>query len=584
MRQDMEYQHLMQSIGKKSFELLQEQVKEPQLPQLIDQYISLIKDYQLVTGELFKNPETMTKTQTNYALEYFQLFQNQCMAWMDGKSLNLEDKRFQSAEWINNPWFNMLGQQYLLLTKHMLSLLENIKYEDEHVAKRMQFFVKQHLDALSPSNFFSTNPEIIAETIQSHGKNVLKGLDNLLRDLEEGNGQLNISMVKKDAFSVGKNLATTKGSVIFRNDMMELIQYAPQTKTVHEIPLLVIPPWINKYYILDLSENNSLIGWLVSKGFTVFVISWVNPTNRSYAHKTLFNYLHEGPHTAIETIKAQLGVFQVNTLGFCIGGTLQTMLLAYYKAQNNTSIKSSTFLATLIDFSKPGDISVFIDEPQIVKLEQEMAKKGYLDGKLMASSFNTLRANDLIWSFFIKNYLKGQSPAPFDILYWNADSTNMPATMHSQYLRWMYLQNDLIKPNKIILNNVPLDITKIDIPTFFVSTEKDHIAPWKTTWNGFHSIQGDKRFVLGGSGHIAGIIPGPKSSKYGYYTNDTPCKTADEWFKKATQHKDSWWPEWGKWLKAQSGKRVHAQDVQTLPFKSLMDAPGSYVMAVPSED
>jgi len=384
-------------------------------------------------------------------------------------------------------------------------------------------------------------------------------------------------MTDTDAFKLGINLATTPGKVVFRNNMMELIQYTPQTENVKSVPLLIIPPWINKYYILDLSPNNSLIRWLVEQGLTVFIISWVNPDKR-YARKNLYNYLKGGPLTAINVIKKQLQVNEVNTMGFCIGGTLLSILLAYNKVHQDNSVRSATFLASMIDFSEPGDIAVFIDEQQIKKLEEEMDSTGYLAGKFMASSFNSLRANDLIWSFFIKNYLHGKNPVPFDILYWNADSTNMPATMHSQYLRWMYLNNDLIKPGKIRLNHTPIDVTKIDVPAFFLSTEKDHIAPWKTTYLGFQLMKGPKQFVLGGSGHIAGVINSPLTGKYNYRINPSTNFSPEHWLEHAIIQNGSWWPEWLKWLEPYSGEAIPTPDFNKLPHQPLMDAPGSYVL------
>jgi polyhydroxyalkanoate synthase len=416
----------------------------------------------------------------------------------------------------------------------------------------------------------------MAETIQSHGKNLLRGLQNLLTDMEAGSSRLIIKMTDTAAFKVGVNLATTPGKVVFRNEMMELIQFTPQTKKVKSIPLLMIPPWINKYYILDLSENNSLIGWLVKQGITVFVISWVNP-DASYAEKGLFDYMKDGPMAALEIIQKQLKVKHVNTLGFCIGGTLLACTLAYQKARNENPVNSATFLASMIDFSDPGDISVFIDEQQILHIEEEMHSKGFLDGRFMASTFNSLRANDLVWSFFIKNYLQGQNPVPFDILYWNADVTNMPAKMHSQYLRWMYLHNDLIKPGKIKLNHIPVDVCNIEVPTYFVSTKKDHIAPWQTTYTGFQYMKGKKQFLLGGSGHIAGIINPPNTEKYGYYRNTSTTQTTEEWLASAKMHSGSWWPEWLGWLKKESGRLIAAPDFAKLPFPGLIDAPGSYV-------
>jgi polyhydroxyalkanoate synthase subunit PhaC len=478
---------------------------------------------------------------------------------------------------LNNPFFNMLTQHYLLASQHMNALFENMEYPDQNTAKRLQFFTRQYLDALSPANFLHTNPQIMDETLKSHGKNLLHGLHNLLSDLEVGSTRLRIKMTDTEAFRLGENIAKTPGKVIFRNSMMELIQYTPETAKVNAIPLLIIPPWINKYYILDLSSHNSLIHWLVKQGITVFIISWVNPDS-SFSQKSLFDYLQEGPLTALNTIQKQLNVVQVNTVGFCIGGTLLAMLLAYNKARQNNSISSATFLASMIDFSDPGDISVFIDEQQIKKLEEEMKSKGYLAGKFMASSFNSLRANDLVWSFFIKNYLRGKNPVPFDILYWNSDSTNMPAKMHSQYLRWMYLDNDLVKPGKIHLDHTPIDVSSIDAPTFFLSTEKDHIAPWKTTYLGFQLMKGPKRFVLAGSGHIAGIINAPEAKKYGYKVNNHAPASAEQWLQHAIEHPGSWWPEWLKWLKTHSGKSIPAPNFSKLPLAPLMDAPGSYVL------
>lgn len=578
MTHDKELGDLMQAVAEKSLQMIGDFKKQPmQLPALLSQFIDLTENFQTLLAVILKNPEKVWQMQISYWEDAMSLAQSQFKHWLEGKPMPIEDNRFSSEDWLNNPFFNLLSQHYLLANQHMNSLLEKMEYEDKTLAKRMQFFTRQYLDALSPANFVHTNPQLMAETLQSSGKNLLHGLHNLLSDLEVNSNRLNIKMTDTDAFKLGVNIATTPGKVIFRNDMMELIQYTPQTAKVQAIPLLIVPPWINKYYILDLSPHNSLIHWLVSQGITVFIISWVNPDER-FAKKNFYDYLNEGPKAAIAAIQEQLKVKQVNTLGFCIGGTLLATLLAYNKAHKDNSIRSATFLAAMIDFSDPGDISVFIDEQQIKKLEAEMDAKGYLDGKFMASSFNSLRANDLIWSFFIKNYLRGKNPVPFDILYWNSDSTNMPATMHSQYLRWMYLHNDLVKPGKINLNNTPIDVSIIDIPTFFLSTQKDHIAPWQTTYIGFQLMKGPKRFVLGGSGHIAGIINSPSVKKYGYRTNDDATASAADWLEQSVEHAGSWWEEWLKWLKKQSGTSVAAPDFNQLPLKPIMDAPGSYVL------
>lgn len=578
MTQDTELSEIMRAVAEKSMRILDGFKNQPaQLPKLIKQYMDLTNDFQALVTILLKNPEQVWQMQMAYWQDAFSLMQDQLSHWLEGKPMPVEDRRFSSEEWVNNPFFSFMSQHYLLASEHMNSLLEHVDYGDKRMAKRVQFFTRQYLDALSPANFLHTNPQLMAETIQSHGKNLLRGLQNLLTDIEAGSSRLIIKMTDTDAFKIGSNIATTPGKVIYRNDMMELIQYTPKTDKVKSIPLLIIPPWINKYYILDLSKNNSFIAWLVEQGITVCTISWVNP-DATYAKKGLFEYLKEGPMTAIKIMQEQFQVPKVNTLGFCIGGTLLACMLAYLKAHNEEPVNSATFLASMIDFSDPGDISVFIDEQQILRLEEEMRSKGFLDGRFMASTFNSLRANDLVWSFFIKNYLQGKSPVPFDILYWNADVTNMPAKMHSEYLRWMYLHNDLVKPGKIQLNHVPLDVSKIDLPTCFVSTRKDHIAPWQTTYLGFQLMSGEKRFILGGSGHIAGIINPPGGSKYSFYRNRSTTETADEWLTNAKEHPGSWWPEWLDWLKKRSGRLINAPVFAQLPYKEIMDAPGSYVL------
>ncbi len=568
---------IMQGIADKGTRLLTNFNAQPlQITPLVEQFIDFSTDYQELVSTLLKNPEKVLQMQIAYWQDAFGLLQEQFTHWLEGTTMPITDKRFNSEEWVNNPFFNLLSQQYLLATEHLNSLLENLDYGDKKSAKKLQFFSRQYLDALSPDNFLHTNPQLMAETLQSHGKNLLQGLHNFLTDFDTGSARLIMKMTDTKAFKVGKNLAITPGKVIFRNDLIELIQYTPQTAQVNAVPLLLIPPWINKYYILDLRPENSLIHWLVNQGISVFVISWVNP-NANYSAKGIFDYLNEGPLAAIDVIQKQMSVKQVNALGFCIGGTLLAMLLAYCKARQENPVRSATFLASLIDFSDPGDISVFIDEQQISKIEERMKIKGYLEGQFMANAFNSLRASDLIWSYFIKNYLRGKAQVPFDLLYWNADTTNMPATMHSQYLRWMYLHNNLVKPGGIHLNGTPLDVKKIDIPTFFVSTKKDHIAPWQTTYAGFQLMQGKKRFLLAGSGHIAGIVIPPGSEKYGFYRNINTAETAEDWLANASQHPGSWWPEWLLWLKKESGRLRVAPDFSKLPYQGLMDAPGSYV-------
>lgn len=568
----------MQSVAEKSLHLIEHYKEKPTpIVNSVKHYMEMVEHTQDLIEILINNPEKTWQNQMAYWQDAIELATNQFNHWLQGKPLPIADFRFQKDSWLHNPFFNLLSQHYVLATKHMHAMLEAFEHEDKAALKRLRFFTTRYLDALSPSNYFHSNPEVIAETLQSSGKNLLRGLDNLLSDIEKDPHHLSINMTDKKAFGIGENIAKTKGKVIYRNEMMELIQYSPQTAKTKTIPLLIIPPWINKYYILDLSSHNSFVDYAVKQGITVFMISWVNP-NEAHAKKGFYHYLKEGPQAALEVIQKQLSVKQVNALGFCIGGTLLATLLAYHKARKIKAIKSATFLTTMIDFSDPGDISVFIDEKQIKQLEEEMSEKGYLPGKVMANSFNSLKANELIWSFFIKNYMLGQEPAPFDILYWNSDSTNLPYTMHSQYLRWMYLHNNLIKPGKIKLNGCSIDVSKIDTPSFFLSTEKDHIAPWKTTYKGYEILKGPKCFVLGGSGHIAGVINPSTSSKYGYKTHDGLGLSPEAWLDKAKEHSGSWWPYWLKWLRQHSGKMVKAPEFGQLPIKPLMDAPGEYVL------
>lgn len=577
MDNNTEIYELMQLIAAKGLRMLAnvKQIPVP-LAEFSELFGTLWNDHQTIVNAIFTQPEQTSHIQIIYLQDAIQLLHDQLLFWQEGKMKPITDKRFASKEWVNNPFFNLLSQQYLLASEHLNLLLKKLEFNDASLARRAEFFINQYLDALSPTNFLYTNPQLITETIQSQGTNLLRGMHNFITDIDTDSQQLVIKMTDVNSFKPGMNLAVTAGNVIFKNELMELIQYTPVTSKICSVPLLIIPPWINKYYILDLSPQNSMIRWLVEQGIHVFVISWINP-GTDYANKGLYNYINEGPMAAIKIIQAQLNVTQVNALGFCIGGTLLAMLLAYYKTQQESPISSATFLATMIDFSDTGDIAVFIDEKQISKLEEHMQIKGYLEGHIMAGAFNSLRARDLIWSFFIKNYLQGKTQTAFDILYWNADSTNMPALMHSQYLRWMYLHNDLIKPGKIHINGSPLDVSQIDVPTFFVSTQKDHIAPWQTTYKGFQNIKGKKRFLLGGSGHIAGIIIPPGSDKYGYYQNDTCASTPENWLANATLYSGSWWPEWLSWLKGESGCLINAPDIATLPYQAIMAAPGSYV-------
>jgi polyhydroxyalkanoate synthase len=404
----------------------------------------------------------------------------------------------------------------------------------------------------------------------------VKGLENLLTDLERGKGRLQIKMTDPEAFEVGKNVAVSPGKVVYQNDLIQLLQYDPTTQTVAKRPLLIIPPWINKYYILDLREKNSLIKWTVDQGHTVFVVSWVNPDER-LARKTFDDYMLEGPLAALEAIEKATGEKQVNAVGYCLGGTLLACTLAYMAVKKIDRIASATFLTTMVDFTEPGELGVFIDEEQLQSLEARMSEKGYLEGSAMANTFNMLRANDLIWSFVVNNYLLGKEPFPFDLLYWNSDSTRMPAAMHSFYLRTMYQENLLVKPGGITLMETPLDLSKIETPSFILSTKEDHIAPWKSTYSATQIYGGPVHFVLAASGHIAGVVNPPAAGKYHHWTSSKTPKDPEDWLAMAKSEPGSWWPEWNSWLGQFADGQVPARKPGDGTLKPIEDAPGSYV-------
>lgn len=532
--------------------------------------------------ELLKNPAQVPLMQMEYLKKQQEIFQSVVLRMLGKEPAPVMvpekgDRRFNDEEWSTNPVFDYLKQLYLLQSQTLLSLVDKTDGVSEHSKKKVEYFVRQFVNALSPSNFASLNPEVIRKTLETGGTNLVNGFAQLQKDMEESvRGALNIAMTDTSAFQVGRNLATTPGKVVYQNDLIQLIQYTPTTKETFKRPLLIIPPFINKYYILDMRENNSFIRWLVEQGHTVFCISWVNP-GPSMRNIGFEDYMQQGPLDAIAAIEKATGEKEVNAIGYCLGGTLLAATLAYLKKKNQEPIKAATFMATLTDFSQPGEIGVFINETAISGLEKQMDAVGYYDGRQMAFSFNTLRENDLFWSFFINNYLKGERPAAFDLLYWNTDGTNLPARMHSFYLRNMYLYNKLIEKDGIELNGVKLDLREIKIPTYYVSTALDHIALWQVTYTGATLMGGKNRFVLGGSGHIAGIVNPPSANKYGYWTNENLPKDPQEWFKGAKQQEGSWWLDWSKWVSEQGGtEKVPVRE----PGKGLSiieDAPGSYV-------
>ena len=486
------------------------------------------------------------------------------------------DRRFKHPAWDENPCFSFIKQSYLLAADNVLSAVADTEGMDENTARKVRFYTRQFVDAMSPTNFLLTNPEVMEATLESGGGNLLRGMQNFIDDFDAETGQLRITMTDREAFELGGNVAATPGKVVFQNELFQLLQFEPATAQANARPLLVIPPWINKYYVLDLQPHNSMIKWLVEQGHTVFVVSWVNPDEK-LGHKDFEDYVTEGALAAIDAVETATGEPAVNLVGYCIGGTLLAATLAYMQAQGDTRAASATFFVSLIDFSIPGDLGVFIDEEQLESLENTMNERGYHDGREMAAAFNMLRANDLIWSFYIRNYLLGKEPFPFDLLYWNADSTRLPARMHSTYLRTMYLKNEFREPGGLNVAGVPIDVSAIQTPAYFISTEEDHIAPWEGTYLGAQLLSGPVRFVLGKSGHIAGIINPPEANKYGYYTGPEVGIPAGEWRAGAEQHDGSWWTDWQAWLKQYAGEKIPARQPGAEGRPVIEDAPGSYV-------
>lgn len=484
------------------------------------------------------------------------------------------DRRFKTAEWEENPYFNTLKQTYILTSQHILDSLNDFEGLDEQTRDKLDFALRQYIAAASPSNFLFTNPEVLKETLETGGQNLLKGLEHLIRDLERGHGELKISMTDYNAFEPGRNIAVTKGAVIFKNRLMELIQYAPTTKDVYKTPLLVIPPWINKYYVLDLRPENSFVKWLVDQGHTVFIMSWVNPTEKT-GDIEFEDYMNEGLLRALTEIEAITGEKQTNVIGYCIGGTLLAMTLSWlHEKKKQGRIKTSTFLTTLIDFSDAGELKLFTTEDQIEVIEHQMNRLGYLPAEVLKTTFTMLRANDLIWSFVVNNYLLGKDPFPFDLLYWNDDSTNLPAKMHSYYLRNLYLENRLNTPGSLTFGGVKMDIRNIQNSCYFVSTREDHIAPWTGTYAGFNEIgSDDKQFTLAASGHIAGVVNPPAKNKYCYWASPLKPDTAKAWLEETREIPGSWWPHWQEWIATRSPEQVKARKITT----PLYPAPGKYI-------
>jgi polyhydroxyalkanoate synthase subunit PhaC len=546
-----------------------------------DEIADVVKTFGQVAEYWLSDPQRATEIQTTLGKAYLDLWVAAAKR-LSGENVSPviqpdpRDKRFVDPEWSSNQFYDFLKQAYLLSSQWSERLVKNAHDLDPHTRQKAAFYARQIANAVSPSNFVLTNPELMRDTLSENAENLVRGMKMLAEDIEAGHGYLKLRQSDASKFAVGRNLAMTPGKVIYQNDLMQLIQYSPATETVLKRPLLIIPPWINKFYILDLNLEKSFIKWCVDQGLTVFVISWVNPDARQ-AMKGFEEYMREGPLEAIDVIKDVTGEDAVHAIGYCVGGTLMAVTLAWMAAKGDKRIASATFFAAQVDFTYAGDLLVFVDEDQLKTLERNMAERGYLEGKKMATAFNMLRSNDLIWPYVISNYLKGKQPYPFDLLYWNSDSTRMPAANHSFYLRNCYLENKLSK-GQMVIDNVKLDLGKITIPVYNLATREDHIAPAKSAFLGSKFFGGPVKYVLAGSGHIAGVVNPPgKKVKYQYWTGDDPVGSLEKWIEKATEHPGSWWPDWIDWIRKQDSATLPARQPGSKKYKPIEDAPGSYV-------
>ena len=547
---------------------------------MADQITEVVKTLSRVGEYWMKDPQRTIEAQTRLMNGYMDLW-NGTLKRMSGEEVkptvepDPRDKRFRDDDWTENRFFDFLKQLYLITTRWAEMMVAEAAEIDEHTRHKADFYVRQITNALSPSNFLLTNPELLRETLGCNAQNLVRGMQMLAEDIEAGRGDLRIRQSDGTQFKVGENLATTPGKVIMQNDVCQLIQYEPATEKVLKRPLLIVPPWINKFYILDLNPEKSFIRWAVEHGHTVFVISWVNP-DECQARKSFEHYMREGIFESLDKIRRATQVEEVNAIGYCVGGTLLAVALAWMAAHGDERIKTATFFTAQVDFKHAGDLKVFVDEEQIAALEKQMQQKGYLDGRKMAAAFNMLRSNDLIWPYVINNYLRGKGPFPFDLLYWNSDSTRMPAANHSFYLRNCYLENRLTAGTMEIAGE-KLDLSKVKIPIFNLATREDHIAPALSVFEGSKYFGGDVHYVLAGSGHIAGVVNPPEKKKYQYWTGGKAEGAFQDWLAHATETPGSWWQHWDDWIRAQDSTEVKARKPGARRVKIIEDAPGAYV-------
>ncbi|TIN19283.1 MAG: class I poly(R)-hydroxyalkanoic acid synthase [Mesorhizobium sp.] len=543
--------------------------------------VDMVKTFSKLSEYWLSDPQRALEAQTRLFSGYMTVWANAIQRTSnaaenteDAVKPELGDKRFLDPEWGRNAFFDFLKQAYLVTSRWAADLVEHAEGLDEHTRHKAGFYVKQVSNAISPSNFILTNPELFRETIASNGENLVRGMKMLAEDIAAGKGDLKLRQADYSPFEIGRNIATTPGKVVGRSDVAEIIQYDPATETVLKRPLLICPPWINKFYILDLNPQKSFIRWAIEQGHTVFVISWINPDERHGA-KGWEAYIREGLQYGLDTVEKATGERDVNAIGYCVGGTLLAAALALMAREGDDRIKSATFFTTQVDFTHAGDLKVFVDEEQVAAVEKSMSEKGYLDGTKMATAFNMLRSGDLIWPYVVNNYMRGKDPLPFDLLYWNADSTRMAAANHSFYLRNCYLENNLSQGTMELAGHT-VSLGDITIPVYNLASKEDHIAPALSVFLGSKYFGGKVEYVMAGSGHIAGVVNPPASNKYQYWTGDTPTGDFGQWVAKATDHPGSWWPHWQSWIEAKDNTRVPARKPGK-HMKTLGDAPGTYV-------
>lgn len=528
------------------------------------------------------DPGDVLQKQLSFMEKQLNLWQNAAKAMTGGDFDSIVeeakgDGRFVDEEWKQNPFFNFIKQSYLLNAELLQQTVDSLEFKDNKLSQQLKFYTRQYINSLSPSNYILTNPEICREILETKGDNLAKGIDNFIRDLESSPFEaLKVNQVDVNAFTVGETLAYTPGKVIYENELIQLIQYSPATEQVYQVPLLIIPPFINKYYILDLDEKKSLVRWLVDQGYSVFMVSWVNP-DAELAVKTIEDYMRDGVIAAVDVVESVTEESKINVVGYCVGGTLLGITQSYMQSHKDYRIKTLTFLTTLFDFSEPGELGNYISEQSLPLIEQFTNNKGYFDGRVLSVSFSLLRENNLFWSFFVNNYLKGKDSIPFDILYWNSDSTNIPRDIFLYYLHNMYVENNLIKDGGIEVAGTPIHLGDINVPCYFLATASDHIVLWSAAYRSARCVSGKVRFVLAGSGHVAGVVNPAEKGKYPYWINSEMPESHQEWQLGATQKDSSWWKDWDRWLKSRSGGKVAGREPGTEKFPVIDEAPGRYV-------